>query len=414
MQIGSLIQLSRNAVLDSYLLSNHFVKDKEFEFSSKENTIVIIADTLDATWFDETILQTDAINNELKDFTYYNNCVAGAAPTIYGIPAILTGVLYEPVESEDSYFEHAYSDSDLFPQFVDEGGTIRMYIYNMDLLRGADLSLFDNLVKGEYRYNISGKKRFLWELYRISAYYLAPLGLKENLAIIDNNVVKHIEYESTNSSKSEPYERDDVQFFEDLQEQGITIQNTGKTFTFYHLFGAHGLAKMNENMERINPDTDSIEDRYNEIRGFFKGINIFLDALKKQGIYDSSTIIIAADHGGTYYFQEATILVKEPNIHNDEMIINQAPVTFTNLHSTIREASLNNPNNTEATLEEIPEDLIIERKHSVNAANVLRPSFPNEPLFQKIDACQVTFYGNSRDVLSVSYSPETCWPKPDE
>ena len=204
------------------------------------------------------------------------------------------------------------------------------------------------------------------------------------------------------------------QFFEDLNENGITIKEIDKTLTIYHLFGAHGLAKMNENMERINPDTDSIEDRYSEIRGVYKGIYMFLEELKEKDIYDSSTIIITADHGSQDYFSAATILVKEPNIHNDEMIINHAPITFVNLHSSIRKAALETSNNIEPTLTEIPEDLIIERKHSCTNKNNLHLQYPDEPIFEKTEACQVTFHGDAFDLNNVTYSWDSCWPNPAE
>ena len=65
-----------------------------------------------------------------------------------------------------------------------------------------------------------------------------------------------------------------------------------------------------------------------------------MDELKAKGLYDSSTIIITADHGGIDLYSNPAILVKERNANHDEMVVSDSKITFTNVNNTIASSTL--------------------------------------------------------------------------
>ena len=408
-QIGTLVYVERTTVMDEGELDWYASKEGEFDLSKNENTIVLIIDTMDAQWFDDFILPTSATTNELKDFTYFDNAVAGGAPTWLGIPAILSGKAYQPTEAISEYYEHAYPDSTLFRDVKSEGWSMQMYFQNLAFLENADFNLFDNFVHVPHTYSILGRKNFLKDLYKITGYYLSPMITKKYLAETGNPLEDNIVIDDIDDA----YKVYDPDFYIDMNKNGITTTREDNLLTVYLLYGAHGPSYMNENAEAIE-STTSDEAHTAQIKGLFKLLYEYLDYLKAADIYDSSTVIITADHGGQEYFQNPTILIKQPNVTQEELVIKHSPVMFENLYNSIAKSMLKNDSHYGEDLFDVEEDLVIERKHSVQTINVARILFPEEPIFQKTDVVQVTFYGDARDLENISYSGDTCYPKVEE
>ena len=94
---------------------------------------------------------------------------------------------------------------------------------------------------------------------------------------------------------------------------------------------------MDENAQAVPSDSIGVDS---QIRGIFKIIKEYMDELKAKGIYDSSTIIITADHGGIDLYSNPAILVKERNANHDEMVVSDSKITFTNVNNTIASSTL--------------------------------------------------------------------------
>ena len=57
--------------------------------------------------------------------------------------------------------------------------------------------------------------------------------------------------------------------------------------------------------------------------------------MKDKGVYDNSTVIITADHGGYGLYERPAVFVKMADTHNDVMQVNSDSVTFKNLYATM-------------------------------------------------------------------------------
>lgn len=332
MQLVSLVVL---LLTTHKVVSNDFAvtKNGEFELSSKNNTIMFVVDTLDASWFEDMLLPNEEYKESLKDFTYFDDAVAGGAPTVLGIPTLLTGKIDMDASRDTSeYYKDAYESSSLFADTQKSNCNVKLFteFYYLDY---CDKNSVDNL-KMEQKYVISSRRGFMECLYKFVSFYAMPQFLKQNFWLYSGEFNQYITLEDNTSNL---YKLDDAQFYQDFKEKGITTQNDKDTFVMYHLNGAHSPYVMDENAQAVPSDSIGVDS---QIRGIFKIIKEYMDELKAKGIYDSSTIIITADHGGIDLYSNPAILVKERNANHDEMVVSDSKITFTNVNNTIASSTL--------------------------------------------------------------------------
>lgn len=332
MQLVSLVVL---LLTTHKVVSNDFAvtKNGEFELSSKNNTIMFVVDTLDASWFEDMLLPNEEYKESLKDFTYFDDAVAGGAPTVLGIPTLLTGKIDMDASRDTSeYYKDAYESSSLFADMQKSNCNVKLFteFYYLDY---CDKNSVDNL-KMEQKYVISSRRGFMECLYKFVSFYAMPQFLKQNFWLYSGEFNQYITLEDNTSNL---YKLDDAQFYQDFKEKGITTQNDKDTFVMYHLNGAHSPYVMDENAQAVPSDLIGVDS---QIRGIFKIIKEYMDELKAKGIYDSSTIIITADHGGIDLYSNPAILVKERNANHDEMVVSDSKITFTNVNNTIASSTL--------------------------------------------------------------------------
>lgn len=332
MQLVSLVVL---LLTTHKVVSNDFAvtKNGEFELSSKNNTIMFVVDTLDASWFEDMLLPNEEYKESLKDFTYFDDAVAGGAPTVLGIPTLLTGKIDMDASRDTSeYYKDAYESSSLFADMQKSNCNVNLFteFYYLDY---CDKNSVDNL-KMEQKYVISSRRGFMECLYKFVSFYAMPQFLKQNFWLYSGEFNQYITLEDNTSNL---YKLDDAQFYQDFKEKGITTQNDKDTFVMYHLNGAHSPYVMDENAQAVPSDSIGVDS---QIRGIFKIIKEYMDELKAKGIYDSSTIIITADHGGIDLYSNPAILVKERNANHDEMVVSDSKITFTNVNNTIASSTL--------------------------------------------------------------------------
>lgn len=308
-------------------------KNGEFELSSQNNTVMFVVDTLDAEWFEDMVLTEDTYREALKDFTYFNDAVAGGSPTVLGIPTLLTGKIdYNAEQDFGDYYKEAYESSALFGDLKNENYQVKLYTEYF-YLDNCDKENVDNL-KFEQQYVVSSNRGFFGCLYKLVSFYAMPQFLKQKFWIYTGDFSNYV---TILDQTGNMYTMDDAAFYEDYRNNGITVQDEKNTFIMYHLNGSHGPYVMNEDAERVEEDSVGADS---QTRGVFKIITEYMDELKRKGLYDNTTVIITADHGGVDLYQNPAVLVKDKNVSQNEMTVSESKITFTNLNATIASSCL--------------------------------------------------------------------------
>ena len=303
-------------------------KNNQFDLSSNKNTVVFVVDTLDALWAEKYMLQDEGYLEYFKDFTYFDDVVSGGAPTVLGMPAMLTGQLYNPKEeTKEEYYERVYSETNIFKLIHDQGWGQKYYTH-LSYLECGDIQYIDNVIEGEYV--VTQVAPLAKELYKLVAFNTMPMPLKRffwnTQNVLQNYIVPKGGWEEYSTE-------DDPQLYQDMLAHPMTTNSDKNLFVMYHMFGAHGPYYMDENALRI-PVEHSRDYLEGQIRGTIKIIQTFIDEMKENNIYDSSTIIITADHGGENVYPNPAVFIKKPNETHDEMIVDDTKLSFQNLYAT--------------------------------------------------------------------------------
>ena len=327
-QIVTLVVLiisSKRTVDYSYVVT----KNDEFALSSQGNVVVFIVDTLDNEDAQNYVI--DRYCEELKDFTYFDNMIGGGAPTALGVPLMLTGYQYDTTHSLADYRKKAYEEGTLIQDMSDNGYDVKLYT-SSEYLNGVNQEAVANTAGGQ-KYRISDKVQFFKNIYKMSAFYAFPQIIKQYFWFYGDDFAA---CQAPKNNNIIQYELDDSQLYAG-----------NKTFTLYHMVGAHAPYEMNEQCVDVGETETSLDK---QIQGVFRYINEYMQQMKDKGVYDNSTVIITADHGGYGLYERPAVFVKMADTHNDVMQVNSDSVTFKNLYATYGKAALGQKSNYGNTL----------------------------------------------------------------
>ena len=303
-----LIVSSKRSVDYSYVVT----KNDEFALSSQGNVVVFIVDTLDNEDAQNYVI--DRYCEELKDFTYFDNMIGGGAPTALGVPLMLTGYQYDTTHSLADYRKKAYEEGTLIQDMSDNGYDVKLYT-SSEYLNGVNQEAVANTAGGQ-KYRISDKVQFFKNIYKMSAFYAFPQIIKQYFWFYGDDFAACQAPENNNIIQ---YELDDSQLYADFKNNGgITVDAGNKTFTLYHMVGAHAPYEMNEQCVDVGETETSLDK---QIQGVFRYIN-----------------------------ERPAVFVKMADTHNDVMQVNSDSVTFKNLYATYGEAALGQKSNYGNTL----------------------------------------------------------------
>ncbi len=370
------------------------LRKDEFEYSSNENIVVFLVDTLDKDYYEEIIESDPAYEDQLQNFTYYDNCITGASPTVAAIPLFFTGKMYNDLSVEFSdYQEQAYKENTLFRDMKDNNYKVNLFTES-GYANGATPEEVDNM-KGYDKFEITDKAGFTKCLYKFTSFYAMPIVLKQYFWFYSEDFDQYV---GVIDQDYEAVTFDDAKLYQDFKEQGITLTDDQNVFTFYHLKGCHEPYDVDENMNHVPTGSSTLEK---QTKGCFKFIFECIDEMKQNGTYDNSTIIITADHGQKDVYQSGTVLVKNRG-EEKEYTTNSAPVMFKNVRATIASQFLEDHESYGEALEEVSDE---PRERLQTVHQIGKDVFPNDPEVTKHDFARFAFTGDSKDMSKVTVIP---------
>lgn len=286
---------SSNISNGAYTLST----DGMYTLSENENIVVFVLDTLDETYFNEFINENPEYKEKLNGFIHFDNTLASGARTTIAIPSMLTGI---PYKKETTYTEYIDSiwDGDTPIDILNENGyDNRLYAEPIYFGSGAADSIknFSNAHQKVGSYKILTKK-----IYKLTLYKYSPHVLKRFLWF---NTAEFDQAKSKNE-----YSVGDAKFYKNYSANGFSYTDEyTKAFRFYLLEGAHSPYTLTASCTRDKKGTS----RKEQIKGCFNIVIDMIEDMKRNHVFQSSTIIITADHGDIAKAQHPIFLYKAPN-----------------------------------------------------------------------------------------------------
>lgn len=340
-QAVALITLMLTTDTDPNKRSYMFNGEKQFSLSEEDNILVLILDAYSNHYFEYALENNPDFAKPIKDFTYYSNADSTYVPTFPSIAHMLTGGNFEFMKSNDDWFNQIWNNEktvsfydkihasgyDINLHTIDSHNTIGLY----ENVSGK----LDNAVRARVNVDRPGLLKLI---YKMSAYRYVPYVLKPYLEVLTFEFSKVVSYETLNSAF------DNVDYMKAIKEKGFSIDpNMRKTINITHIEGIHNITDINDSLS-AQDDVMSI-------------VSTYIDSLKKADKYDSSTIIIMADHGKWGYAEYQPIFfVKNKNENHSDMQKTNAPVSYNDFMATIMYLTGNEYSSYGTTIFDVSED----------------------------------------------------------
>ena len=261
--------------------------NEQFVAGKDGNIIVIVLDTYSNSFFNDLLSENKDAAKGLEDFVYYDNydcCFVGTYPSMV---MMLTGYEYNNEVTIGQWFSDAWKSK-----------------------RGRDF--FKTLKQKGY------------ESY---FYSVAPVncGLKSEALGLFKNYVKNSKYKGKVVKQ-----KTSQNFYTAVKSGGVTTK-PGKRFIIQHLHGLHTPYTVDA---KGNPKKGA--SLAEAADGWITITKAYLEALKKAGVYDNSTIIITADHGPKNVKEiQPIFLIKLAGETGKKMKRTNAPVSHREFQATI-------------------------------------------------------------------------------
>lgn len=312
--------------------NRQLIQDDKYALAKNENLVIFILDAFDVQMMDKVLEDDPQYLEPLHDFTYYKNMVSRYTATDGSLPYLLTGRIPE----EETVYEDIYSKSTFLKD-------IKGYGYDINLLTTQfyvepfEDGLVSNITDDfyctlDFEKTVSQMSECV--RYRSAPFILKPLYYYENYNL--TNIIHDTNIYLVG---------EDAAFYSDLMESGVCVETDRKPMMYmYHLYGAHSPYYLTENAE-----LDFNSNPIAQWKGCLKIVYDYLEQLRKNGLYDTTSVIIMADHGLNRTQREAMdewniqvtdktnpiFFVKGRNQKQKQLVIDNAAVSHDNFFATV-------------------------------------------------------------------------------
>lgn len=260
--------------------NQQLVETDNYVLSPNENLVVFILDAYDTQMLDKVLEDDSSYLEPLHDFTYYTNMTSRYAATDGSMPYLLTGRI---AEEEETYMD-IYNKSTFLKD-------IKEYGYDINVLTAAyyiepfEAGIVDNITEDyfctlDFEKTVSQMTKCV--RYRSAPFIVKPYYYYENYHL--TNIIYDTDVYLFGT---------DADFYAEMYEKGIDVDsNVEHQMQVYHLYGAHAPYYLTEDAQ-LNYESNPIA----QWKGSLRIVYDYIEKLKEQGLYDSTSIIIMADHG---------------------------------------------------------------------------------------------------------------------
>lgn len=255
----------------------------EFDMSEDSNYIVFLLDAVDGQKLKNAVENRPEVKEALDGFTYYEDAFAAYPCTSRSIPLIFSGKWFENTESFKKYKNDAMINSPLIKSLEEKGYSIGIYEEKYELDKASFDNKFVNYFPSKTVYNI----KMFEAVIKMGGIKFFPWDLKQ----FTWNVQKALTFCKKTETEYDNFTWSNTDFYNTVTGENPFTKSDTKCARYIHISGAHSPFQYDKDMN-IKEGTydDNIEACVTIIGGYVK-------ALKENGYYDNTAIVILADHG---------------------------------------------------------------------------------------------------------------------
>lgn len=303
-------------------------------YSKNQNLVLLILDSFDEPFFMEYLSAHPEETDQLDGFTYFHNTCAISTSTMFSMAPMLTGeVCTWEYGLFAEYLDDAWNQEKLFHRLKEAGYDIRALTTSSSkygYLGSVGVSYFENRKLAENR--TSSYTEFLSLLYSLVLFTYLPHFFKSGFWIVPDDF-------SYLGRSNDYYDDNDPSSFVRMGKEPISADRTENVFRLYHFKSVHPPINLGPDATWQPVEETSFLDAE---EGSFAIVHRILNQMRDAGIYDSSSIIIAADHGSTFHVSgelegglTCPLLLYKPAGAHGKMQISEAPASLFDIRSTL-------------------------------------------------------------------------------
>lgn len=327
MLLFSLVLLLVPCIHENKANPNGYATEKNLlNLSGNGDILVFLVDMTDEDFLEQMIAETPDIAQSLDGFVYYSNMSACYAKTRWSIPYLFSGSWLRRGDPSEEVNEICEEERIYWDELQDKGYEFGLYTDN-DLAPERMKENANNYVKADFK--ITDKKKFLVTLYQFVACKYAPDMVKPMVWL------KGYEFEERKRLESEYscWTCYNLTLRDAMEREQLQVTMEKPQYKFIHISGSHAPHSNDEYGERVAEDTDLITCT----KGAFRLIGRYMEQMRDADVFDSSSIIIMADHGDHQgYPTSPCFLVKQAN-SKGTLRESSVPVSHTDYMATVLE-----------------------------------------------------------------------------
>lgn len=314
-------------------------------FSNKENILLIILDSFGSDIFSN--LLTKKSYDFLKDFTFYNNVSSNVGYTDYSLPNIISGKNYNQYNNYEIFRDNVYKDSVVSSlinkDFESQVVTLQPQFCHISLVNCMERSELLN----KNMNNIYNSLRVIdYSLFQFLPHIFKKNIFNDSHWFLQTGFNKKIDL-NKNIKHFTPQKLDFILIDQIISNFSISEK---KQFKILHLNIPHNPAILDKNCKDIKSDNENIHLIVEQSECALLLVEKFINFLKQNSLYEFSKILIISDHGHKFkpfsfennstlnFIPERSLplfLVKEKNVINKELKINQVSITLSDTRKFI-------------------------------------------------------------------------------
>lgn len=324
------------------------------EYSSSFNIVHILLDAFQTDVFEE-IVKEKKMAPALEGFVLFRENMAAYSATNFSLPSIFSGEAYQGDIEPSSFMNRIYSEKAFFKRLLDSG-------YTVNLVPGIIIPAknFSNLYRVPRIYGGTMRDNEVSEaasLMDVALFRLSPQFLKKKIYDSENWTIRRAFAENSRSEagpKAGTYIH--LEFFRDYRGK-IRVAGPEPAYHFIHLLSPHPPNTAHANCDYAGGVLPNDKNSYmGEASCVLALVADFLGELRKLGLYDSSFIILQADHGGGYppinaegepgkeispqwVGRSLALLAVKPSQAKGDMRVSSAKTILTDIPSTVMKAA---------------------------------------------------------------------------
>lgn len=273
----------------------------KYDYSSDQNVVLIVADAFQSDVFQELIDTRPELFNGFDGFTFYRNATAGFAKTYPSIPLMLTGQWYANAEPISTFVENAFLDHSVTADLIQSGWRVDLFPVIPRVIHHDD-RVASNVVEKGNPADIASESGRLTDLslFRVSPHFLKRYWLNDNQYRLSPAWKSWVQDRSSDTPLRQAVHDNAAARFALSAEQFGRVRWDQPAFKFYHLMVPHEPFLLREDFS-VKRWPAGREGFTGQSAATVRVLEKFVESLKALGIYDNTTIVVVADHGGGDY-----------------------------------------------------------------------------------------------------------------